>query len=38
LQILGRPRGEAALLGMAAWCEEVLGAFGRHPVDPQIRH
>jgi amidase len=38
LQILGRPRGEAALLRMAAWCEEVLGAFGRRPVDPQIRH
>ncbi|WP_207540705.1 amidase [Sabulicella rubraurantiaca] len=38
LQILGRPRGEEALLRIAAWCEEVLGAFGRKPVDPAIRH
>ena len=38
LQVLGRPRGEDALLRMAAWCEEVLGAFGRKPVDPMIRH
>ncbi|HEY8613846.1 MAG TPA: amidase [Roseomonas sp.] len=38
LQILGRPRGEAALLRMAAWCEAVLGALGRHPIDPVIRH
>ena len=38
LQILGRPRGEAALLRTAAWCEEVLGAYGRTPRDPIIRH
>lgn len=38
LQILGRPRGDAAVLGMAAWCEAVLGAFGRKPIDPVIRH
>ncbi len=38
LQILGRPRGEAALLRMAAWCEEVLGAYGKTPRDPVIRH
>ncbi|WP_458097900.1 amidase [Roseomonas sp. WA12] len=38
LQILGRPRGEAALLQMAAWCEEVLGALGKRPIDPIIRH
>ncbi|WP_426959537.1 amidase [Muricoccus radiodurans] len=38
LQILGRPRGEAALLRVAAWCEEVLGALGHRPVDPVIRH
>lgn len=38
LQILGRPRGEASLLQLASWCESVLGAHGRKPVDPVIRH
>jgi len=38
LQILGRPRGEAALLRIAAWCEEVLGAYGKTPRDPKVRH
>lgn len=38
LQILGRPRSEASLLRMAAWCEQVLGAPGRKPIDPIIRH
>ncbi|MBS7809897.1 amidase [Roseococcus pinisoli] len=38
LQILGRPRGEAALLRMAAWCEEVLGALGKAPRDPKVTH
>jgi amidase len=35
LQLIGRPYGEAALLGAAAWCEAVLGIWLRAPIDPR---
>ncbi len=35
LQMVGRPRGEAELLGAAAALEEVLDLAGRVPIDPQ---
>ncbi len=35
LQIIGRPRGEAALLSAAAAFEEVLGIAGAVPIDPR---
>ncbi|EKV32340.1 Amidase [Caenispirillum salinarum AK4] len=34
VQLVGRPRGEAALLGQAALLEGVLGERGRVPVEP----
>jgi aspartyl-tRNA(Asn)/glutamyl-tRNA(Gln) amidotransferase subunit A len=33
LQLVGRPRRELDLLGVAAWCEDVLG-FPEGPMDP----
>ncbi len=36
LQIIGRPYGEAALLGAAAWCERVLSASLSRPIDPRL--
>jgi amidase len=38
LQLVGKPRGEAALLGAAAALERVLGISDRVPIDPVIRH
>ncbi len=35
LQLLGAPRGEAALLGAAALFEEMMGIAGGLPVDPR---
>lgn len=35
LQIVGKPFGEAALLSFAAWCEFVLQASIRAPIDPK---
>ncbi len=35
LQLVGRPRGEAALLAAAALLEEQLGLAGRVPLEPQ---
>jgi amidase len=35
LQIVGKPFGEEAVLRTAAWCEEVLGASMRAPIDPK---
>lgn len=34
IQIMGRPRGEAALLAAAAMLETELGLAGRVPIDP----
>lgn len=38
LQLVGRPRGEAALLAAAQRLEEAVGALGRRPIDPLVRH
>lgn len=38
LQLVGKPRGEAALLGAAAALEQALGLSGRVPIDPLVRH
>ena len=38
LQMVGRPRGEAALLAAAGLLEDALGISGRVPLDPEIRH
>jgi amidase len=35
LQLVGRPRGEAALLAAAALLEEQLGLAGQLPIDPR---
>jgi len=35
IQIMGRPRGEAALLRAAHRLEDVLGLAGRLPIDPR---
>ncbi len=37
LQVIGRPRGEAALFSLAAYVEQVLGVAGRTPIDPIVR-
>jgi amidase len=37
LQMVGPPRGEAALLAAAALAEEMFGLAGRLPIDPQGR-
>ena len=36
LQVVGKPRGEAALFSLAAYLESVLGVAGRTPLKPQI--
>ncbi|MXW92105.1 MAG: amidase [Rhodospirillaceae bacterium] len=38
LQLVGRHRGEAALLAAAAQLEDLLGIASRVPIDPIIRH
>ena len=35
LQIVGRPRGEAAIISAAALIEEALGLAGQVPIDPR---
>jgi amidase len=35
LQLVGPPRGEAALLSLAAAVEDILAVSPRAPVDPQ---
>ena len=35
LQLVGRPRGEAALISAGAACEEVFGLAGQLPIDPR---
>jgi len=35
LQVIGRPRGEAALIAHGAWLEQLLGLARRTPVDPR---
>ncbi len=35
IQIVGRPRGEAALLRAAQGLESILGVAGRLPIDPR---
>ena len=37
LQVVGKPRGEAALFSLAAYLESVLGVAGRTPLKPQCR-
>ena len=37
LQLVGRPRGEAALLAAAAAFETLMGLSGRVPIDPRDR-
>jgi amidase len=34
LQVVGKPRGEAALLSHAAYIEALLGVAGKTPIDP----
>ena len=36
IQIMGRPRGEAALLRAAHRLEEILGLAGGLPIDPRV--
>jgi amidase len=38
LQLVGRPRGEAALLSAAHLMEQILGLASRLPIDPVVRH
>ncbi len=38
LQLVGRHRGEAALLAAAAQLESLLGLSARLPIDPVVRH
>ncbi|MDE0148565.1 MAG: amidase family protein [Rhodospirillaceae bacterium] len=38
LQLVGRHRGEAALLAAAAQLEDLLGIASRVPIDPVVRH
>lgn len=38
IQIIGRPRGDAAVLAAGAVLEQVIGAPGQRPVDPVVRH
>ena len=38
LQLVGRHRGEAALLAAAAQLEDLLGLSARVPIDPVVRH
>jgi amidase len=35
LQVVGPPRGEAALLGASALFEEMMGIAGQLPIDPR---
>lgn len=35
LQVIGRPRGEAALFSAAAYIEPLFGIAGRTPIDPR---
>ena len=35
LQLVGRPRGEAKLLAMAKWIEDLFGIAGKLPIDPR---
>ncbi len=36
LQIVGKPRGEAALLRAAKWIEDLFGVAGKLPIDPRM--
>ncbi|MBL8673863.1 MAG: amidase, partial [Rhodospirillales bacterium] len=38
MQLVGRPRGEGALLQAARLFEEALGLYKRLPIDPVVRH
>jgi amidase len=38
LQLVGRPRGEAALLAAAKLFEDMTGLHKRLPIDPVVRH
>jgi amidase len=38
LQLVGKPRGEAALLAAAAKLEGMLGIAEQLPIDPRVRH
>ena len=38
LQLVGRHRGEAALLAAAGQLEDLLGIASRVPIDPVVRH
>lgn len=38
LQLVGRPRGEAALLAAAKLLEDMTGLHKRLPIDPVVRH
>ena len=38
IQIVGKPRGEAALLRAAYRLEEALGLGTAQPIDPRVRH
>jgi amidase len=37
LQVIGAPRGEAALFATAAYVESILGVAGKTPLDPIVR-
>ncbi|MCW5748769.1 MAG: amidase [Alphaproteobacteria bacterium] len=38
LMLVGRPRGEAALLGAARLFEDMVGLHKKLPIDPVVRH
>ncbi|MFT5174925.1 MAG: amidase [Gammaproteobacteria bacterium] len=38
IQIVGKSRAEAALLGAAHRLEEILGRATHPPIDPRVRH
>jgi amidase len=38
IQIVGKPRGEAALLRAAHRLEELFGIAGQLPIEPRVRH
>jgi hypothetical protein len=35
VQVIGKPRGEAALFSLAAYLEEIFGVARLTPIDPR---
>ena len=38
LQLIGKPRGEAGLLRIAKWVEDLFGISQKLPIDPRVHH